>query len=310
MKMKNILLIACLCLVVFSSKAQESNLPLEVQSFIEIIKNNDMEKLSAKVIYPLRRELPLASIKNGYEFQKNYEILFDAKIRERIVNSNLEADWSVMGAKGIMFGNGELWLSEDGRLMALNYQSEKETVLLKSKLAEQKQELHASVELFLKPAFSMETRRFKIRIDEMQDGSYRYASWGIANETTQKPDLVLKGGKMKFDGSGGNHFYSFKNGAYTYRVNVFVLGAKETPEAELNVFKGDRLLVQETAVRKEERLPLNEAQLLIQESRVGVFKIGDAISKEAAEAISLNMRKEIQTRYTEEGPEEAPLFIA
>ena len=42
----------------------------------------------------------------------------------------------------------------------------------------------------------MQTSKFKVWIDQMEDGSYRYASWSKSKTIDQKPDLILKNGEV------------------------------------------------------------------------------------------------------------------
>ena len=39
-----------------------------------------------------------------------------------------------------------------------------------------------------------------------------------------KPSLVIEGGARKFDGNGGNEYFTFRNGRFTYVVWNTVLG--------------------------------------------------------------------------------------
>lgn len=88
----------------------------------------------------------------------------------------------------------------------------------------------------------MQTKKFKVWIDQMQDGSYRYASWDKSKTISQQPDLILKGGTVDYQGSGGNHMYVFSNADYTYKCYMNVLG-KTNDDAFLTVTQGDKVLL-------------------------------------------------------------------
>lgn len=47
-----------------------------------------------------------------------------------------------------------------------------------------------------------QTEKFTIRIDELDDGHYRYASWAKGKTLADKPDLVLKNGTVRVEGTG------------------------------------------------------------------------------------------------------------
>lgn len=62
----------------------------------------------------------------------------------------MKTDWSEMGSKGLMFQNGEIWLDEDGKIIAINYQSEYEKNRIKELYQTEKTKLHESIKIFKK----------------------------------------------------------------------------------------------------------------------------------------------------------------
>lgn len=92
----------------------------------------------------------------------------------------------------------------------------------------------------------MQTSKFKIWIDQMEDGSYRYASWPKSKTIDSCPDLILKNGAVNYEGSGGNHGYEFKNANTKYICNINVLG-KSSDDAFLVVKQGDKIIVDQSA---------------------------------------------------------------
>jgi len=219
-----------------------------VKTFVLSIKKADINKLKSLVVYPLKRDYPLSDIKNEQEFQSRYSELFDEKLKKIITESDPTKDWSTVGMSGIMLNNGIIWLNSEGKLIAVNYKSTEELNVRDAIVEKDRSSVHKSLSDFAKPAYLLETKRFKLRVDEMKDGQYRYASWSSDKEMTYKPDLVLTNGQRIYDGSGGNHYYHFKNGIYTYEIYVFVIGEKQTPTAELNVYKNKTKIVHEPAI--------------------------------------------------------------
>src|SRR5690606_40506133 len=63
------------------------------------------------------------------------------------------------------------------------------------------------------------SKNYLIRIDELTNDNYRYASWKIGEKESSKPDIIIDNGKLKFEGSGGNHVIIFTNDEYTYKVD-------------------------------------------------------------------------------------------
>ena len=218
-----------------------------ISEFIQLVKKNDKKAISKRILYPLNRKHPLPDVNNNEEFLNRYDEIFDANFREKIANSDLKKDWDDVGSRGIMFNRGKLWIDFSGQLFAVNYQSEVEKNKAAAILMEQNKHLHPSVRVFEKPVIEMETKSFKIRVDNLGDYNYRYTSWTPDQEFNKEPFLILKNGKMMNDGSGGNHFYSWENGPRRYEVYVIVLGANDSPPAVLNVYEGVKKVIEEGA---------------------------------------------------------------
>ncbi len=218
-----------------------------VSDFINYIKTNDIEELANRTAYPFKREYPIPTIGNKQEFIDRYNEVFDDKLKKMITDSNPATDWSAVGWRGIMLFDGDIWLDYDGSLIAVNYRSELEKRKKKELIEKDKNKLYSAINDFKNPVLILKTSKFKIRIDEMNDGSYRYASWPINKEMNEKPDLILYKGKVTFDGSGGNHSYKFKNGIYVYECIINVIGTADTPPASLIVYKGEKEVLKQDA---------------------------------------------------------------
>ena len=226
---------------------KEDDYMVVVESFVNQVKNNKIDELKKAVRYPLRRQHPIPSIANEAEFKKRYDQVFDKALIDIIVNSELKNDWSPMGWRGIMLHSGTIWLGYDGDLIAVNYQSDWEKKKRKALIKEEKSEVHPSLKKFEAPILILTTAKFRVRIDRLRQGVYRYASWSIKKKMTEKPDLVLKNGALIAEGSGGNHHYKFVNGKYHYYCIINVLAEPEVPPAYLRVTKGERELLLQPA---------------------------------------------------------------
>ena len=93
----------------------------------------------------------------------------------------------------------------------------------------------------------MQTNKFKILLDYLSDGSIRYASWSKDKNISEKPDLILKNGILKYDGTGGNHSYIFKNYNYTYECVINVIVPDSYPDAFLDIYKGNENISRQRA---------------------------------------------------------------
>lgn len=220
-----------------------------VSDFIVAVKNNDKEKIAKNVSYPFKRQYPLPDIKNASEFVKRYDEIFDQQFSNKIINSKIATNWSEMGWRGIMLFNGILWLQPDGRLTAVGYQSKTERDKRAQLIKIDKAQLYPGLRNYQEPVCIMETSTYLIRIDELGDSNYRYASWKKNSKMSTKPDLVLTKGQYTPDGSGGNHYYTFKNGDYSFECYVIYLGRKDDPPAKLTVYKNDEVILSQKALK-------------------------------------------------------------
>jgi hypothetical protein len=201
---------------VLLAQEDQENYQEVVKTFISSIKNKNKEQLAERTRFPLRRAYPLADIKDKADFLNRYEEIFDTKLFKEIITSDPAKDWSKVGWRGIMLNSGTLWLDEDGQLISINYQSQYEITKRAQLIQAEKDALHSSLQEFKEPILILKTSKFQVRIDDLGEAGYRYASWGIDNTMKEQADLVLSKGTLTFDGSGGNHYYEFINGDYKY----------------------------------------------------------------------------------------------
>jgi len=228
----------------FSQELNKKDLE-NVKILVDCIKSNNIEKLKTLIVYPLKRTTPLLDIKNEFDFKKRYHEIFDDGLKSLIISSNIKTDWSSVGSKGIMFNIGELWLNSNGKLIAVNYKSDFEYNKKNELIERKKKSIHESLKSFKEPILVIKTKKFKIRIDLLEDFTYRYASWSIDSEMSEPPNLIVKNGTLIPDGNGGNHRYEFINGSYRYTCIVNVIGVNDTPSAELVVFQNDKVILKQ-----------------------------------------------------------------
>lgn len=202
--------------------------------FINYVKAGK-EVLSEHIAYPLNRKYPVPPIANKEEFLRRYDEVFDEALLKMIIESDPAIDWNEMGWRGIMLNNGDVWIDEDGKLTAINYQSEIETQKKKEVIKADRENLHESLKKFDKPVCSIETENYKIRIDDLGDNKFRYASWEIGHSMSDKPDLIITNGFLQVDGSMGNHFYAFSSGNHIYQCWIWAFDDKEP--ATLLIYK-------------------------------------------------------------------------
>ena len=216
-----------------------------INGMIQLFKEAQIDQIAKIVAFPLNRQSPIPSIDDEAAFKERFSEVFDQTLIDQIANSKIE-QWSQVGSQGIMLDNGAVWLDDTGeKIIAVNYQSEVEKQMMEDLIATQKDGLHASLSAFERPLYKVQTENYHIRIDQLENGSYRYAAWKIGEPESSKPDLVLSNGILEYQGSGGNHEITFSNGDYSYKVARNVLGADDTPEVTLEVAEKGAVILTE-----------------------------------------------------------------
>ncbi|MDL2308990.1 hypothetical protein LJC68_07465 [Bacteroidales bacterium OttesenSCG-928-B11] len=206
--------------------------------FINYVKAGK-EVLSEHIAYPLNRKYPVPPIANKEEFLRRYDEVFDEALLKMIIESDPAIDWNEMGWRGIMLNNGDVWIDEDGKLTAINYQSEIETQKKKEVIKADRENLHESLRKFETPIHLIETDSYRIRIDDLGNEHYRYASWKISSSMEDEPELVIANGIYKVEGSIGNRAYTFANGNHVYQCWIWAFDDKES--ATLLIYKDAKI---------------------------------------------------------------------
>lgn len=218
-----------------------------ISKFIEEVKTGDKEAIAKRIKFPFKREYPIPSVKDKADFIKRYNQIFDKVLIEKISKSDPAKDWSEVGWRGIMLDRGDMWIDIDGRIISINHQSDEELKMKNSLIAAQKKEVNTSLSNFKEPVAILETSKFRIRIDDLGNNNYRYASWSIKKKMTDAPDLVIENGVFFADGTGGNHHYEFKKGNFKYECHFIVLGEKNSAPAALLVYQSGKEILSQDA---------------------------------------------------------------
>ena len=74
--------------------------------------------------------------------------------------------------------------------------------------------LHPSIREFKQLELLFCTKDYRIRVDMMDDGTYRYASWSKNVSMEDIPDIVICNGAY----DEGSRTYSFENDGFQYNV--------------------------------------------------------------------------------------------
>lgn len=241
---KTLIAIALLATTFFTAQAQEMTAERQklISTFISNVKQQNKEALAAKVKFPLRRDAPIPPIKTKEEFLARYNEIFDESLTKMIVSSLPDKNWTVMGWRGMMLDQGKVWLDDAGTLIAVNYQSTIEKRKQKSLIKDDKKQLNSNVKKYSRPVCLLETKTHRIRIDDLGHNNFRYSSWRLQTNTSEKPDLMMEDGELTFEGTGGNRRYDFQNDGHLYTVTFTELGVDDKTPVVLTISKDGKAL--------------------------------------------------------------------
>ena len=223
----------------FKSSLNESQATKVARRFIDTVKTNDPKLIANYVVFPFRRPNPLPNIKDEADFIKKYDMLFDAKVKDLILKSNPE-DWKEMGYEGIMLGAGDVWLNNEGKLIAINIESAKEEAYIEKWYNDDRKKIYKDLREYKENVYTFKTENQIGRIDDMGDG-YRLALWSKNSDMKTKPDVIVLNGSYEIQGSAGNIIYTFKNGGKEYNFFETHL-SYDSPPYELEIYENGKLV--------------------------------------------------------------------
>lgn len=229
----------------------------------EAVSKGDKIRVSNLIGYPVavHGDDIKYTIKSKNEFLKLYDSIFSARLLEILKQQKFQdlfARWS-----GVMIGNGEIWyhgICDDDECNKVTveirnfdnpdfFKSGLGKKAMEDLLNSEKSKLHKSLRTFIEPVLLWHTKKFIIRVDRIDDSKFRYAAWYINSNQSQKPNIILKNGIRIFEGSGGNHYYQFKNGAYEYRCDVTMVGTENSPPGSIEVFNNGKSMLYQPVIK-------------------------------------------------------------
>jgi uncharacterized glyoxalase superfamily protein PhnB len=189
------------------------------KKILNLINQNKAAELAKFVNYPLQRPNPIPDIKNAKEFVAYYPNLFDAKFKKLVPKFNQKEVFVKNGLYGMVGDvfHGEIWYDESG-IVSINYFSEKEMSLEKSLTKMIQSVIHPSVNQWESNVFVGKSKNLLVRVDRLQNGDLRYASWSKGKPIGQKPDLVILKGEEVHEGTMGSTFWTFTNNNWKYTI--------------------------------------------------------------------------------------------
>jgi len=189
----------------------------KVKSIINAFISESPTQIADFIEYPLKRRYPLPSINNKQEFIDYFLEIFDSSFIQSVGNSNANNDWIEIGWRGVMFQNGNIWLSDNYLIKRINYES----VLGKSKWQElvdfQKNKLPIEYQNIDNPIYEWNSEKYHYRLDEIK-GMYRLMIWD-KEQTLLKE--IYENGMWEFDGNIGFFHIDWNTTNKTLRIQNY-----------------------------------------------------------------------------------------
>ena len=217
----------------FDGKAQlDENEKGVIESYrriAQLIKYDSIEKLASLVEYPLNRRNPVPNINSAKEFISYYDTLFDKEFKQKVIKLDSSDIFQHDGNYGLF--NGDIWITEEGKIIAINHSSDKEKQLSQKLTNEIKAKMYKGIMPWKRNIIVCKSEKFLIRIDDINGhDSLRYISWGKGKQISDKPDLILFGGTYEFQGTQGGITYTFKSGEWEYVIDEVWICEDDRPD--------------------------------------------------------------------------------
>lgn len=101
--------------------------------------------------------------------------------------------------------------------------------------------LHKSLQDYQSLVRMFVTKDYRVRVDKMEDGTYRYACWNGVGDMVECPNLVLYNGvcEGEYQGDAQDLTYTFKHKGYTYIVK----------SVSLEIIQNGKTILKQEAIR-------------------------------------------------------------
>jgi hypothetical protein len=170
------------------------------------LRRNDPVALSFVVRFPLRVNTSdgTLTIPDASSLSGHYQEIFSPKVRNAILSTASE-DYICRYDQGLAYKNGVTWASTDGHSFAMDVVNTLDTPQKSDKP---------------KLAYTCETKKHRISIEELPTGAARYRSWNKPKSPSGPPDVEISDGKQTFEGTGVCAYpsYTFTVGNIVYEV--------------------------------------------------------------------------------------------
>lgn len=209
---------------------------MQIDSLVDLVKNDKIKELSSKVVYPIKRPNPIPDIKTQEQFILYYPVLFDSIFKKEFCSTQYDSSNTIDRYDGFMAGG--IWINDEGWIISIHKHSPMEDELAKKLKLETESEIHSSVNKWNQNILLCRTEKHLIRVDQMENNELRLIVWNKPKPISEVPDLVIVGGTLKLKGSRGGEYLTFKKGELTYQIDRELFGESDIG-LFLRIFKND-----------------------------------------------------------------------
>ncbi len=259
--MKKLVLILGLCLWGLAAAAEKititeisdveysEHIKKSVKKFKDLIKTNNPQLIAQNVVYPYSLGWGVPSVNNEQEFIEKYDLILPEHLREYLINSPMD-DWgSGENLGGICLNDcPDAHLTDDGKILSIK-KSEELKRYREEYIAKEKQTIHPSLKNYNYNLYTMETKDWLIRIDDMEglyeayseyekQQHYRLVLWKKGKTISDEPDIVFGQGYLWLpEEKNADYIYDFANENYFCRFISHTIGPIDQPRYDITLYK-------------------------------------------------------------------------
>ena len=197
-----------------------------VQKFKDLLKTDNPQLIAQNVVYPFSLGWGVPSVQNEQEFIEKYDIILPEHLREYLINSPMD-DWgSGENLGGICLNDcPDAHLTDEGKIIWIK-DSEELKQYREEYIAKEKQTINPSLKNYNYNLYTMETKDWLIRIDDMKGlykqvipnkdskDNYRFAAWKKGKTISDEPDIVIEHGTKNDPFRWEGYKYTFASSEY------------------------------------------------------------------------------------------------
>ena len=198
-----------------------------VQKFKDLLKTDNPQLIAQNVVYPFSLGWGVPSVQNEQEFIEKYDIILPQYLRQYFIDSPIKNWGSGENLGGICLNDcPDAHLTDDGEMLSVK-DSEELKRYREEYIAKEKQIIHPSLKNYNYNLYTMETKDWLIRIDDMEGlyevstqidipNTYRFAAWKKGKTISDEPDIVIDQGHTEKDPEFrySPEYYVFNNSEY------------------------------------------------------------------------------------------------